>query len=237
MQKNKNVLLGFSIGIIVLLNYFIFNIALKKEVDLTEIPVVKETLQPRSKISEDDIDYIEVPRSFINDSFYIDKQEIINKYTDIRALMPKSSIFYKELLFNEKQLPDYPAILLNEDQVAYNMTTDLVKLSGNSIVVGQKVDIYTTYNQRNEKPIVDLLLKSVRVIGVKDKKGLDVSHPESNSIPYIVLLAINKDLLPIVRGVDEIAKVELIAYSTKDKNEAESVFNKDAEILNFINYE
>lgn len=237
MQKNKNVLLGFSIGLIVLLNYFIFNIAIKKEVNLTEIPVVKETIQPRSKISEDDIEYIEVPKVFINDSFYIDKQDIINKYTDIRALMPKSSVFYKELLFSEKDLPDYPAILLNENQVAYNMTTDLVKLSGNSIVVGQKVDIYTTYHQRNEKPIVDLLLKSVRVIGVKDKKGLDVSHPESSSIPYIVLLAINNDLLPIVRGVDEIAKVELIAYSTKNTDEAESVFNEDAQILNFVNYE
>ena len=237
MLKNKNAIFGFSICFLVLFNYFIFKIAIKKEVNLTKIPVVNETIYPRSQISENDITYVEVPNVFINESFYVDEKDIIKKYTDIRALMPKGSVFYKELLFNENDLPDYPAILLNKDQVSYNMTTDLVKLSGNSIVVGQKVDIYTTYHQRNEKPIVDLLVKSVRVIGVKDKKGLDVVHPDSNGLPYIVLLAINNDLLPIVRGADEIAKLELIAYSSKDSEDVESLFNDQAKILEYINYE
>ena len=237
MPKNKNVLFGFSVVIVVLLNYFIFNIALKREVDLIKIPVVKETIHPRSKISEDDITFIEVPSIFVNDKFYLDKKDIINKYTDIRALMPTSSLFYKELLFEEKDLPDYPAILLNDQQVAYNMATDLIKLSGNSIVVGQKVDIYTTYHKRNEKPIVDLLIKALRVIGVKDKKGFDVSHPDSNGVPHIVLLAIDQKLLPIIRSADEIAKVELVAYSTKASDQMESTFNSEALILEYINYE
>lgn len=237
MKKNKNLIFGFSLGFIVILNYLIFNIALKKEVDLIKIPVVKETIYPRSKISEKDIMYIEVPSIFVSDNFYVKKEDIINKYTDIRAMMPKSSLFYKELLFEEKMLPDYPAILLNDNQVAYNMATDLIKLSGNSIVVGQKVDIYSTYHKRNEKPIVDLLIKSVRVIGVKDKKGLDVSNPNSNGMPHIVLLALNKEQMPIVRSVDEIAKVELVAYSAKDQIIEESILNSDALILNYISYE
>lgn len=237
MKKNKQILFGFSIGFIVVLNYLIFNIALKKEVNLTKIPVVKETIHPRTKIDKEDIEYLEVPSVFITDNFYKEESEIIDKYTDIRAMMPTGSLFYKELLFEEKDLPDYPAILLNDQQVAYNMATDLVKLSGNSIVLGQKVDIYTTYQSRNEKPIVDLLVKSVRVIGVKDKNGLDVSHPDSNHIPNIVLLAINKDLMPIVRGADEISKLELVAYSDKASSKEESVFNDKAKILEYINYE
>lgn len=237
MPKNKNLIFGFSLGFIVILNYLIFNIALKKEVDLVKIPVVKETIYPRSKISEKDIMFVEVPSVFISDNFYVNKKDIVNKYTDIRAMMPKSSLFYKELLFEEKMLPDYPAILLNDNQVAYNMATDLIKLSGNSIVVGQKVDIYSTYHKRNEKPIVDLLIKSVRVIGVKDKKGFDIFNPNSNGMPYIVLLAIDKELMPIVRSVDEIAKVELIAYSSKDQNETESILNNQAKILKYISYE
>lgn len=237
MKKNKNVVFGFSLGFIVVLNYLIFNIALKKEVDLIKIPVVKETIYPRTKISEKDIDFIEVPSVFVDENFYTKKEDIINMYTDIRAMMPKSSLFYKELLFEEKMLPDYPAILLNDQQVAYNMATDLIKLSGNSIVVGQKVDIYTTYHQNKEKPIVDLLVSSVRVIGVKDKKGLDIGHPDSSTIPHIVLLALNKALMPIVRSADEIAKLELVAYSVKDDNKQESVFNDQALILEYINYE
>lgn len=237
MKKNKNVVFGFSLGFIIILNYLIFNISLKKEINLVKIPVVSKTIYPRSKITEADIEFIEVPSAFVNDNFYINKKDIINKYTDIRALMPKSSLFYKELLFEEKNLPDYPAILLNDQQVAYSMTTDLIKLSGNSIVVGQKVDIYTTYHEYSEKPVVDLLVKSVRVVGVKDSKGLDVDHPDSLQIPYIVLLALNKDVMPMVRAADEIAKVELFAYSSSEKEEKESVFNDKAKILEYIKYD
>lgn len=237
MTKSKPVVLGFSVLVLVLLNYFIFKIAVNREVNLTKIPVVKENIEPRKKISEEDIDYLEVPSIFINDSFYTNKEDIINKYTDIRSILPKSSVFYKQLLISEEDLPDYPAILLKENQVAYSMTTDLVKLSGNSIVVGQKVDLYSTYHERKNKPIVDLLVKSVRVIGVKDKKGLDISDPESLKIPHIVLLAIDKQLLPIVRGVEEIATLELIAYSYKGNEVGESIFNEEADILNYLNYE
>lgn len=237
MKKNKNIMFGFSLGFIVILNYLIFNIAIKKELDLIKIPVVKHTIYPRSKISEKDIGFIEVPSVFIDDNFYTDTADIINKYTDIRAVMPKSSLFYKELLFEEKMLPDYPAILLNDGQVAYNMTTNLVKLSGNSIVVGQKVDIYTTISKRNQKPIVDLLVNAVRVIGVKDKKGIDINNPDSSKIPHIVLLAIDQEIMPIVRAADEIAELELVAYSFKNSGDGESILNKEALILEYLNYE
>lgn len=237
MKKNKNIMFGFSLGFIVILNYLIFNIAIKKELDMVKIPVAKQTIYPRSKISEKDIMFIEVPSVFIDDNFYTDPSDIINKYTDIRAVMPKSSLFYKELLFEEKMLPDYPAILLNEGQVAYNMATNLVKLSGNSIVLGQKVDIYTTISKRNEKPIVDLLVNAVRVIGVKDKKGIDINNPDSSKIPHIVLLALDEELMPIVRAADEIAELELVAYSHKSSNSGESILNKDAVILEYLNYE
>lgn len=231
MKNKKNITIGFSLGFIVILNYLIFNIALKKEISLTKIPIVNAAIQPRSKISEEDITYLEVPKAFITEDFYTDKADIIGKYTDIRALMPKSSFFYKELLFEEKNLPDYPAILLKDQQVAYNLPTNLIKLSGNSIVVGQKVDIYTTYSNKDEAPIVDLLVKSVRVIGVKDRNGIDISNPESDNIPYLVLLALDKEILPIVRAAEEVANVELLAYSDKNTDKAESVLNNEAKIL------
>ncbi len=237
MFKSKQVQIGFSLIFVVIINFLVFNIALKKEINLTKIPVSKNTIYPRSKISEEDIVYIEVPSAFIDDNFYLKSADIINLYSDIQTIIPKNSPFYKEVLFKEENLPDYPAILLKDNQVVYNLSSDLIKLSGNSIVVGQKVDIYTTLSKRNEKPIVDLLVSSVRIIGVKDKKGLDVSNPESNKIPHIVLLAIDRDIMPIVRSSEEIASLELYAKSIKESSEKESIFNDSAEILNYINYE
>lgn len=232
-MKSKKPVLGISLIAIVLINFLVFKISLKKEVDLVKIPVSRETIYPREKISKDDIDYIEVPSIFITDLMFTDEADIINMYSDIQTRIPKNSPFYKENLFKEEDLPDYPAILLKEDQVVYNLNTDLIKLSGNSIVVGQKIDIYTTLVKRNEKPIVDLLVSSVRVIGVKDKKGVDIGNPESSKIPYIVLLALDKDIMPIVRSSDEIAKLELYAHS-KNTPEDESVLNEEAKILEYI---
>lgn len=237
MSKSKNTAFGFSLIAIVIINFLVFNIALKKEVNLIEIPVAKETIHPRMKLTDEDIVYLEVPSVFISDDMLTKKEDIIDMYSDIRTTIPKNSPFYKEVLFEEKELPDYPSILLKEDQVVYNMNSDLVKLSGNSIVVGQKVDIYTTYTIRNEKPIVDLLVSDVRVVGVKDKKGLDVSHPESTHIPYIVLLALDNDIMSLVRSCDEISKMELYAHSKVSDGDEESIFNHDAAILEYVNYE
>lgn len=237
MFKKKQLQIGFSLIFILIINFLVFNIAVKREVNLIKIPVSKESIAPRSKISESDIDYIEVPAIFVNEDFYSKSEEIINLYSDILTTIPKNSPFYKEVLFEESKLPDYPAILLNDNQVVYNLASDLIKLSGNSIVVGQKVDIYTTYAPRNSKPIVDLLVSSVRIIGVKDKKGLDVSHPDSNKIPHIVLLALDKEIMPIVRSSAEIATLELYAKSSHEIDDLESIFNPEAKILGFLSHE
>lgn len=233
-MSSKKSKIGFSLIIVLIVNFLVFKIAVKKEVNLTRVPVAKETIYPRTKISKEDLMYVEVPKVSINDFVVVDEENIINKYSDIQTTIPKQSLFYKEVLFEEKDLPDYPSILLNENQVVYNLNSDLVKMSGNSIVVGQKVDVYTTLNKRNETPIVDLLVSSVRIVGVKDKKGYDVTHPDSSKIPYIVLLALDKDIMPIVRTADELATLELYAHSNVEADE-ESQLNEHARILEYVN--
>ncbi len=235
-MKSKSNKIGLSLIAVFIINFLVFKITVKSEVNLKSVPVAKETIYPRTKITKDDLHYLDVPSAFISDLMLVDEDQIINMYSDIQTTIPKHSLFYKESLFEEKDLPDYPSILLNENQVVYNINSDLVKMSGNSIVVGQKIDLYTTLSLRNEKPIVDLLVSSVRVVGVKDKKGLDVTHPDSNKVPYIVLLALDKDIMPLVRSCDEIAQLELYAHSNVDES-LESEFNHNAKILEYINYE
>lgn len=226
--------IGFSVIVILLANFLMFKIAVKREVNMKSIPVAKETIYPRTKIKKEDLDYLEVPEVFVNDLMIIDETEIINMYSDIQTTIPKHSVFYKESLFKEADLPDYPSILLKDNQVVYTINTDLVKMSGNSIVVGQKIDLYTTLSIRNEKPLVDLLVSSVRVVGIKDKKGFDINHPDSSKIPFIVLIALDKDIMPLIRACDEISTMELYAHSNIDEN-VESSLNEGAKIFEHIN--
>ena len=69
MSKSKNTAVGFSLLVIVLVNFLVFNIALKREVDLVKIPVAKHTIYPRMKLTEEDIVYKDVPSIFIKDDF------------------------------------------------------------------------------------------------------------------------------------------------------------------------
>lgn len=232
MNKN-NVKIGLGLIGLFVVNFLVFKIAVSREIGLIEIPVVKQVIFPRTKIEDSMIKMLEVPSSFVSDAMYTDKEDILNLYSDIQTMIPLGSPFYKSVLFNESELPDYPKILLKENQVVYTLDTNLVKLSGNSIVVNQKVDLITTYRNKNESPLVDVLVSSVRVIGVKDKKGIDVLNPKSSGTPHLVLLALDSDLLAIVRAADEIASLELFAHS-KVLNE-ESVLNTEAKILEVIN--
>ena len=142
-MKKINSKIGFSLIAVLILVFFVFKISVKKQINMISIPVTKETIYPRTKITKEDLDTLDVPAAFISDLMIIDEEEIIGMYSDIQTTIPKQSIFYKESLFKEEDLPDYPSMLLNDDQVVYTINTDLVKLSGNSIVVGQKIDLYT----------------------------------------------------------------------------------------------
>ena len=100
------------------------------------------------------IEILEVPKASISENVYTDKQDIINKYNDIEAKIPKGSFFFKELLFEEEQLPDYPSLKLKEGQSVFALSSDLIKSSGNTLMPNQKIDLYIT-TFRKEKGITD----------------------------------------------------------------------------------
>ena len=83
------------IGIIAFLifNVIVFQFALKKSMNAVEIPIAKTEIVPRTKITEDMIEILEVPKASISENVYTDKQDIINKYNDIEAKIPKGSFF------------------------------------------------------------------------------------------------------------------------------------------------
>ncbi len=237
-MKNKKKLIGFvSIIMLCTLNYIVFQIMLEHTIDLVEVSVVKETLYPRDKIEKEDLMTIEVPRLYVHDGIYTSESDVIGKYLDIQSTLPKGSFLYKEILFNEEDLPDYPAMLLKDEQVAYSLSTDLKEMAGNTIVVGQKVDIYVSIAIRNEKPVVDYLLKGVRVVGVKDRKGLDLKNPESTKIPYVVVLAIDEMYIPYMESAQEVGEISLMAIATNYDDNYDCELNEESKVIPYIAYD
>ncbi len=171
---------------------------------------------------------------YIDQNAFCTKEEIIGKYTDIQGKIPAGSLFYKSMLFDVNDLPDSPILQLKEEQVAFTLLTDVLSLSGNSIVSGQRVNLYGSINLGQNKFIEDLIAENVRVISIKDSKGYNLDHPSSNKIPFSITLAIHKDSLKYLSLLLKIGKIDLYANSMAYDFQNEATLNTDSIIINYI---
>lgn len=228
MKKSTGIV---SIAILLVLNGLLFKIALDKNLDLVEVPVAKVKIEPRTKIKEEMIETVKMPRVSLNEDCTISKKDIIGKISEIEGIIPKGSMFYTSMLFDESELPDYPALKLKEGQNVFSLASDLMKSSGNSLVNNQKVDIYVTIQQKKENPVTDLLLSSVRILNVLDKKGVDMRVSELN-VPSVINLAVNSDDLVLLKKASEMGRIDL--FATSYPQEEECKLNEESAILPFL---
>ena len=110
-----------GIVLLILMNCLLFKIVLDKKLDLVEVPIAKQQIEPRTQIKTDMIELIEVPRVLLNEDCVLEKKEALNKYTEIEGIIPKGSLLYKSMLFDESELPDYPTLKLKEGQNVFSL--------------------------------------------------------------------------------------------------------------------
>lgn len=218
------------IGLIslIIINLLGFKIALDKAIDSIEVPVAKVKIDPRTKIDKSMIEIIQVPKVMLNEDCVRDSKDVLNKYTEIEGIIPKGSLFYKSMLFEENELPDYPTLKLQDGQNVFSLATNLVKSSGNTLTNNQLIDIYVTIKSKDKKSITDCLLKNVRILNVIDRKGNDMKESDSN-IPSVINLAINKEYVALLKKASEIGTIDL--YATNFPQDEECILNEESAIL------
>ena len=104
-NKNTVTILGVLLCIIIL--YFAYNYRINQQVQLVTIPYANQNIPPKTKITKDMISKMEVPIAFLEKADYlVDTEKIIGQYSNINATIPQGSIFYKNLVTPENELPD-----------------------------------------------------------------------------------------------------------------------------------
>ena len=156
-QKHRKLLLA---GSLLLVNVLVFMIALAKTNEMVKMPVAKEAILPRMKITEEMVAYIEVPKQAVRNNMYQSKKAIIGKVAAIEGLIPKGSFFYKGAIEASDTLKDAPALALKKGQSAFSLSCNLLKSAGNSIVAFQHVDVYVTIDDRSAGMKSDVLLQN-----------------------------------------------------------------------------
>ncbi len=234
-MKNKKIAISCT-GLLLLaaVNFFLFKIALKNSLDLMEVYVARSSIGPRVQVTEDMIQTILIPSAYLNFNTFLNKEEIVGKWTDIQGMIPEGSLFYKTMLYDEKTLPDMPSLLLKENQVVYSMATDLISSAGNSLIPHQKVDIYCTIEPQRNKPIVDLLISNVRILSLKDRNGVDMQSEKSQPVPYVITIALDQDQISILSNAVKLGSIQMYASSSSYEYGEESVLNTDSLVLEYL---
>ena len=186
-------------------NILVFRYFLAKTINLKTTYIAKRDIPPRSEIQTEDLTMIQVPEKYMQSYTWNEKADIIGKYTSIQGMIPKGSMFYKDMLYNEKEVRDLAITKLQEGMTIFTLETNVSSLG--SIEEGMYADIHVSISQKKEIPITGILIRHAEVISIKDHKGLSLKDEQSTKVPYFIELGINQtdiDYLSLASSVGEI---------------------------------
>lgn len=199
--KNKNTVTVIGVLIIILVLFFGYRYEINKQVSpVTGIPVASETIQPRTLITEDMIDYISVAPIVLQDSVIRSRNAIVGKYSAANTLIPQGSMFYKNTVVEQSDLPDAAFVDLEDGQIPYNFPVTMASTYGNSIYPGNYIDIYMKSYNENGELMVGKLIENVKVLAVKDNQGQNVfENSDEVRTPAYIIFGLNSEMNILLR--------------------------------------
>lgn len=225
--QNKNTVTFIGTALILAILYFGYNWRINQAITPVKVPYAKVTIQPRTKITEDMIDYIEVLPSMVNSDTIRNVQNLVGKWSNYNTLIPKGSLFYKTTIVSASELPDSALVNTPNGYVPFNLAVNINTTYGNSIFPNNYIDIYLKALDADGKPMVGKLIENVKVLAVKDKNGRHVfENSEEERTPAIIIFAVPEDMHLLLRNALELSNVksvstELIPVPTTESYNAE----------------
>ncbi len=228
-------ILGIAVSGCVLAALFFAAVELRSEqkLRLTKTYLAARDIPPRTRIQEEDLVEAEIAGDYLLDQAVCEKEQIVGKYTEIQGMIPAGSVFYRRMLKDLKDLPDYPTAQLRKGQSAYSLETDLAKLGG-TVIPGQRVDLFATIVDRDGSLITGCLFENVRVIAVKDHNGFDLDDPEGTGTPYLAILAVRSEDMEMLSACDEAGEIRLFSSSRSYDQSSEASIVSDSPIYSYL---
>jgi len=210
--SNKNTVTILGTILIVAILYFGYNFRIEKATTPVRVPYAKVTIQPRTRITEDMIDYMEVLPSMVKSSTVTKAEYIVGKWSNYNTLIPAGSLFYTSAVVSAEQLPDAALVNTPEGYVPFNFSVDIESTYGNSIFPNNYIDLYFKALNEDGKVIVGKLIENIEVLAVKDRNGQHVfENSEEERVPSIIIFALPEDLHLLLRKATYLANIREIS--------------------------
>lgn len=199
--KNKNTVTILGVVVVIAILYFGYNYQINKATNpVTGIPVAVSTIQPRTQITNDMVETISVAPILLQNNVYRTKASVVGKYTNYNTVIPAGSMFYKESLTTESELPDAALMNLNEGEVPYNFPVNMQTSYYNSIYPGNYIDIYMKAVNEDGTLMVGKLIENIKVLAVKDSQGRHVfENSEEARTPAVLIFGVKDELHILLR--------------------------------------
>ena len=213
--KNKNTVTIIGVVAIIFILFFGYRYQIKKQVSpVTGIPVAKDTIQPRTQITDDNLEYISVaPIVLQKGSVITNKSQIVGKYSNYNTVIPKGSMFYTDTVVDESKLPDSAFIQVAKGEVPYNFPVNMDTTYGNSIFPGNYIDIYMKAERKDGKLMVGKLLENVKVLAVKDSSGRHVFENSSESrTPAYLIFGVTSEVNILLRKASYMGSYSTVLF-------------------------
>lgn len=203
----------------------------KYKIGYTKVYVASHQLSQRTKISQDDLMLIEIPKDYLSDDVCIDEEEILDKYVKLSYSIPKGSLIYKGAI--ESDIKDLANTLLKENEVNYDIYTSDVKINTANINKNMYVDMYLTINSK-DKPISDLLLSNARITGLYDTNNKPILDYDNNSRIAIISLAIDKKDVNVLNKALVVGDINCVINTNAYKVNLSTVLNSNSKLFEYL---
>lgn len=191
-NKNTVTIIGVLLGITIL--YLGYTWRVNDAIQPAIIPYAKKTIQPRTKITEDMVGEMSIPKNMIKSTVLTNKNNIIGKYVNINATVPEGSLFYSSVIVEQSELPNAFVFDIPENYTPYNLSLSNSNV-GYGILPDTYIDVYVKVTDDQNMPMVGKLVSNVKVSVVLDKNNQAVyDNLEEDRVPSVFIFAVPDEL-------------------------------------------
>lgn len=201
-NKNTITILGVLVGVVVL--YLGYNWRVKKSIQPVQVPICTATLLSGTKITEEYISYVSVPKDTISSmgNLKTNFNEISGMLVSYDGKIPKNSFFFDDNLITEDEMPDSLFADIPDGQTIYNLKVNNDKALGNSIFPGDSIDLYLKTEQ-DGLLVYGNIIRHIEVLAVKDSEGKNVfADKENPSEAAFLLFAVPEKMFLLLKKAE-----------------------------------
>jgi len=225
--QNKNTVTLIGTVLILVILYFGYNWRINQAITPVKVPYAKVTIQPRTRITEDMVDYVEVLPGMINSKTIRNISNIVGKWSNYNTMIPAGSLFYTETVVSADELPDSALVNVPDGYTPFYLPVTTATTYGNSIFPNNYIDIYLKVLDADGKPTVGKLIENIKVLAVKDRNGQHVfENSDESRTPAYIIFAVPEDMHLLLRKATYLENVrdisaEIIPVPTTQSYSAE----------------